>query len=144
MTDNAVRTNSRAWIVAGWLWLVTGVGVGIWWLYDVPSPGKGGLVLALAATLMPLVWEKIEVAGKMAWIAMLFLLLTVEYRAIDRDRQIATSAEDARRKEEREKFQAIADGIKQTIETSESEFQATMSRSNTILARVGEDINTHL
>jgi hypothetical protein len=74
----------------GWIWLAIGFAIGIWWLFHLPSAGYGGLALAMGATLMPLVWEKVGVLCKMGWIAMLFVLLAVEYRAIDEDRRRST------------------------------------------------------
>lgn len=60
---------------------------GFWWLFHIPSVGKGGLFLAVGATLMPLFWEKVGIIGKMLWIGMLFILLFAEYRAIDKDQK---------------------------------------------------------
>jgi hypothetical protein len=75
--------------VFGWSGVLLGLGTGVWWYFHLPTAGKGGLVLAVGATLMPLVWEKVGVACKMSWIAMLFLLFAVEYRAIDEDKQLS-------------------------------------------------------
>ena len=87
MADIGSRKPSMVWRILGWIWLAVGFAIGIWWLFHLPSAGYGGLTLAMGATLMPLVWEKVRVLCKMGWIAMLFVLLAVEYRAIDEDRR---------------------------------------------------------
>jgi hypothetical protein len=84
-TDPGKKT--IAWRLVGWFWLASGLAIGFWWLFHLPSAGYGGLALAMGATLMPLVWEKVGLLCKMGWIAMLFVLLFVEYRAIDKDRR---------------------------------------------------------
>jgi hypothetical protein len=86
---------SRTWKVISWLVLFVFLSLGIYWLFRTPNVGKGGLFLAMGATLMPLFWEKVGRAGRMSWIAMLFLLLFVESRAIDK-----ASAESARAEQE--------------------------------------------
>jgi hypothetical protein len=82
-----VRSESefRIWQALSWLSVVVFLCFGIWWMLYLPTVGKGGLFLAAGAVLMPLFWEKIDVIGRMSWVAMLFLLLGVEYRAIDKE-----------------------------------------------------------
>ena len=60
-------------------------GAGAWWLFRVPPVGKGGGLLAVGATLMPLFWDKMASFGRMSWVFMLFVLLAVEYRAINKE-----------------------------------------------------------
>jgi len=94
----------RTWRVLSWISVVGLLCLGIWWMFSLPTVGKGGIFLAVGATLMPLFWEKIGAAGKMSWIAMLFLLLSVEYRAIDKEHTDYASDQKATRKEERDSF----------------------------------------
>lgn len=91
----------RKWRILSWLAALGFLALGIWWMFCLPTVGKGGIVLAVGATLMPLFWEKIGAVAKMSWIAMLFLLLAVEYRAIDKEHaQYERGQEDARAREE--------------------------------------------
>jgi hypothetical protein len=85
--DNSENTKSKGGKILGWMLVLSGLATGTWWYFHLPTAGYGGLALALGATLMPLVWEKVGVICKMAWIAMLFLLFAVEYRAIDEDKR---------------------------------------------------------
>lgn len=81
--DKDKKRANRIW---GWVFLAAFWSMGICWLVRIPPTGKGGVLLAVGATLMPLFWDKATKLGQMAWIAMLFLLLGVEYRAIDKDK----------------------------------------------------------
>lgn len=124
--------NLRKWTVLSWMVVAAFLATGAWWLpySHIPSVGKGGLLLAVGATLMPLFWEKAGVIGKMAWVAMLFLLLGVEYRAIDKDRSDAATAEGKRRDAENTQFQTIANGITTSLQQSQAQFDATMKGVN--------------
>lgn len=116
------RGNSRLWMVFGWLCVLAGLAVGFWWYWHLPTTGKGGLVLAVGATLMPLFWEKVGVVGKMAWIAMLFLLLAVEYRAIDKDHEDSAKAQ-------REELNSIGEGFKGVLTEQQNNF-STLAKSS--------------
>jgi hypothetical protein len=80
------------WRYASWLAVCVFWGIGLWWFpcSHLPNVGKGGILLAVGATLMPVFWERVGIVAKMPWIAMLFLLLGVEYRAIDKDKRDST------------------------------------------------------
>ena len=111
---------STKWKTVAWLVVVAFLGVGLWWFphSHTPSVGKGGLLLAVGATLMPLFWERIGTIGKMSWVAMLFLLLAVEYRAIDKeqtDQQVA--------------FQKIGDGFTTILTNQQTSFPGLISQS---------------
>ncbi|MGA8151812.1 MAG: hypothetical protein WB952_12740 [Terriglobales bacterium] len=125
------RITVRAWQVFSWISVLALLGLGIWWNFRLPSTGKGGLFLAIGAVLMPLFWEKIGVAGKMTWVAMLFVLLAVEYRAIDKDRDDFAAAEAKRQKEERQEFSKIGDAIttnvQKLLDHSDEQFKATLA-----------------
>lgn len=85
------KKESHVWNLLAWIWLAIGSIVGVWWYFRIPTAGYGGLALAMGATLMPLVWEKVGVLCKMLWLAMLFVLLFAEYRAINKDRRDASA-----------------------------------------------------
>lgn len=105
----------RRWGIGSWLCVFGFVGIGIWWWFHLPTVGKGGIFLAVGATLMPLFWEKIGTAGKMWWIVMLFLFLFVEYRAIDKEHEDYASEQISARKEERDSFKALLDSEKADV-----------------------------
>jgi hypothetical protein len=79
------NSDSRTWRIASWLVVLGFWAIGAWFSFDIPSVGKGGIFLAVGATLMPLFWNKTREAGQMTWILMLFLFLSVEYRAINKE-----------------------------------------------------------
>ena len=54
----------RVWRVLSWVAALGFLGLGTWWMFYLPTVGKGGIVLAVGATLMPLFWEKTGVVGK--------------------------------------------------------------------------------
>ena len=64
---------------------------------------------------MPLFWEKIGVFGKMSWIAMLFLLLGVEYRAIDKEHRVNEITQQSTLKTIRAGFQQVLTDQQKTI-----------------------------
>jgi hypothetical protein len=90
--------------ILGFLGVLVFLPWGLWWFFNVPSTGKGGLLLALVATLMPLVWERSHVILKSAWVATLFIVFFVEYRAIDKDREDFAEQQRQARKEESDNF----------------------------------------
>jgi hypothetical protein len=140
------KSPSRNWRFVSWLCILAFVSLGIWWMVYLPTVGKGGLFLAIGATLMPLFWEKIGTVARMSWIAMLFLLLAVEYRAIDKDRADFVRDEASRRKEENQKFsdigESITTNVQKLLDHSELEFAATMARSDRILNGVNDTVKT--
>ena len=136
----------RIWGILCWLCVLALLILGIWWMFHLPTVGKGGLFLAVGATLMPLFWEKVGTIARMSWIAMLFLLLAVEYRAIDKDRADFARDETSRRQQEDQKFSdigtAITNNVQKLLDHSDSEFAKTMARSDTIMWGVADGIKT--
>src|SRR5580692_8057361 len=51
------KSVKRLAAILGWAMVGVCLPVGVWWCYHIPTPGKGGLLLAFVATVMPLVWE---------------------------------------------------------------------------------------
>jgi hypothetical protein len=136
----------RVWRILSWLCVLTLLLLGIWWVFHLPPVGKGGVFLAVGATLMPLFWEKIGAIARMSWIAMLFLFLAIEYRAIDKDRADFARDEAGRGQEENQKFAdigtAITNNVQKLLDHSDSEFAKTMARSDAIISGVGDSIRT--
>jgi hypothetical protein len=97
-------SKKRVWKLVGWICVAPFLVAGICWMHWTPSAGKGGIALAVGATLMPLFWERMTVAGKMTWIAMLFVLLFAEYRAIDNEHKTYAEDQKTAREEERKSF----------------------------------------
>ncbi len=91
----------------GWVFVLGFIVVGTWWLWHIPSVGKGGMVLAVAATLLPLFWEKSHVVAKMCWIGMIFIFLSVEYRAIDHEQVRAERDKEAALRAQEQGFETI-------------------------------------
>jgi hypothetical protein len=125
------ETTLRVWRVLSWASVVILLGIGIWWMFDLPTVGKGGLFLAVGATLMPLFWEKIGVAGKMSWIAMLFLLLGVEYRAIDKEHHDNDIAQQ-------KALKAIGDGFSGVVTDQRNGFASLIQQSEAAFTRTTE------
>jgi len=134
----------RRWTAFSWLVVVAFLALGIWWLFRLPTVGKGGLFLAVGATLMPLFWEKVGIAGRMSWIAMLFVLLAVEYRAIDKEHHNNDIAQQRALEtigneftgvltDQQNGFAALIGksdkAFKQTTEQASAQFNATMDRA---------------
>lgn len=136
----------RVWGILSCFCVLALLLLGIWWMFHLPTVGKGGLFLAVGATLMPLFWGKVGTIARMSWIAMLFLLLAVEYRAIDKDRADFARDEACRRQEENQKFSdigtAITNDVQKLLDRSDSEFAKTMARSDAIMSGVADSIKT--
>jgi hypothetical protein len=113
---------ARTWIGLSWVLTALCATTGLWWLIRIPSVGKGGILLALAATVMPLFWEKIRVPERMSWIAMLCVLFAVEYRAIDKEKTDAAI-------EQAESLKKIGDGFNQVLTTQQSSFSQLITTS---------------
>jgi hypothetical protein len=121
----------RRWIAASWILLLGLLSSGVYWMFWLPTVGKGGIFLAMGATLMPLFWEKIGVVGKMSWIAMLFLLLAVEYRAIDEEHRKSELAQQAALK-------AIGDGFTGVLTDQRNGFADLIQKSEAAFAKTTE------
>jgi hypothetical protein len=87
----------------------------IYWVLYVPSTGKGGLLLALVATLMPLIWDRSHRIIQSVWIATLFIVFFVEYKAIDKDRADFAEQQRLARKEESDNFGKLLDQEKDNL-----------------------------
>jgi hypothetical protein len=76
---------------------------------------------------MPLFWEKIGVVGKMSWVAILFLLLGVEYRAIDKEHHDNELAQQKALRAIGEGFTGVLsdqrNGFSELIKKSEADFK---------------------
>jgi hypothetical protein len=75
----------------GWLLLAGFALLGLWWWWHIPSTGKAGMLLAVAAAIMSARGENLKGIAMGLWILTLFGLLGVEYRAIDKDKRDTTN-----------------------------------------------------
>ncbi len=135
----------QAWVRsrAGWFhvpWQIVVACFCVYWYWHPPAPNKAVLVLTGVTVLMALL--KMRTSHKAVYLLLVICLMSIENRAINKDRADAASLEDTRREEEREKFQVIADGIQTAMSQSAQQFEKTMQRSDAIVAGVGNSIKT--
>jgi GTP cyclohydrolase II len=106
--------------------------------YAVAFVAGVAAVMSIHAEMKP--WQKA------AWMALIGVLLVIETRAISADRIASNESAHAARvkqdekfsevlKTQKEQFQKIADGLSEAIAKSDSQFTATMERSNRIFGK---------
>lgn len=137
-----VQQAERAWKhpSLGWaLWSICVLWGGYWWRIT-PSPGKAVALLAVAAAIMSM--RDLKVIAKTSWILLVFGLLLLEVKAIDRDREVNEANEKAARKLEQEHFQTTVDGLKNVITESEQNFAVTLQSLERTIHLGQENINT--
>jgi hypothetical protein len=88
-------------------------------------------ILGLMGVLIPLVWEKIGKWAKRALTVLMFALLLLEMRSL----RFASDDFEKDKKDQNDRFSEIVDGLKEAIATSQSQFSATMKRSNAIMRK---------
>lgn len=91
-------------------------------MFRVPTVGKGGLLLAMGAVLLPLFWEKIGTALRMLWILMLFVLLAAEYRAIEKDQREKAEAQ-------KKELEALGNGFTNVLASQQRAFSDLIEQS---------------
>jgi len=138
MADAKVKGRLVTWFHTPWQILVACFCV--YWYWHPPVPNKAVLILTGVTVVMALL--EMRSPQKAVYLILVLSLMFIENRAINKDRADATRAEDDRRKEERDKFQTIADGIEKAIRQSATQFDASMRRSDAIVAGVGSSIKT--
>jgi len=73
---------------------------------------------------------------KAVYLILVFCLMFIENRAIDKDRSDAAKAEQSARDAENAKFQSIASGIQAAINDSDRNFALTMNETNQVLQNI--------
>lgn len=119
-----METNTKHfgwWAFCSWVVVLSFIGISLWWWYT-PSVGKSGVLLAVGATLMAPFWEKVGIVGKMSWILMLFLLLGVEYRAIDLEHIQYLS-------DQKEAHDTLLNGFSNLLQNQQTSFQKMLDAS---------------
>ncbi len=102
-----------------------------WWFYP-PAPGKAVLLLAVVAAIVT-IQPRMTDSHRLAWIVIIFALFFVEFRAINQDRYLHDKEQAETRAKETQNFHNIAEGIKQAIQESQTQFDATMNRSDQVI-----------
>jgi hypothetical protein len=115
-------------------WQIVVAAFCLYWYWHPPAPNKAVLILTGITVVMALL--EMSKVHKAVYLVLVICLMFIENRAINKDRADASQAEEGRRKEERDKFQSIADGIQASIANSDKEFAATMGRTNQVLLNV--------
>jgi hypothetical protein len=95
-----------------------------WWM--LPLPNKAVLCLAAVAALMVL--AEMRPIHKAIYVVLIIALVATENRAINDDRAKFENDERCRRREENERFNAIASGLKDSIKISQDQFAETARR----------------
>lgn len=127
---------SRSFVALHWhfsLLQIAAASVLTWWSLRTPAPGYAVGTLAVLAAAMS-IHPNMRGWQKALWMLLMGACLWIEIQAINIDRQQNEKKIAVARDEEREKFQAIADGIQRSIDTSQQQFNATTSRTNKVLS----------
>jgi hypothetical protein len=99
---------------------------------NVPSPGKAIAILGAAAVLMAVRGELMGHPEKIIWMLLVFALLYIEIRAIDKDRTDNQNQQASMRTEETRNFDKILEnnrlGIAAILEGQRVKFEATMQQ----------------
>ena len=131
--------------------IVSSLLMSIYWMLHLPASGKAVAWLGAVAVFLALRGEISQIRGseKVLWTLIVFSLLYIEIRAIDKDRATVAQEQERDRAEQNKRFSEIAGGITGAIEESQKQFQTTMARSDRIvnlersaITKVGESIKT--
>lgn len=106
-----------------------------YWVYKIPAPGYAIAVMGIAAAIMA---ARTKASGyeKAAWMLVMFGLLFVETRAIRKDRTDNELKRVQAEKELKENFHDIGEGIRASISESDRNFNATIGKTNQVLANI--------
>lgn len=105
-----------------------------------PPVGVWIAILGLLGVVVPLIRDlaKIGKREKAFWTALMFVLLGLELKTVYQDRREHDEEQAKARSEQIAQFNRIADGIKETIDESQRQFEATMARSDKIMGRTND------
>jgi hypothetical protein len=101
-------------------------------------------ILGLLGVIVPLVRDpqRIGKREKAIWTFVLFAFLLLEIKSVYQDRNEHDTEQRLARERSEHNFQTIANGISETIRTSERQFEATMRKSDKIMGGVSDSIRT--
>lgn len=111
-----------------------------WWYLYVPSPGKAVAALAVAAAVMSL---RPEAKGleRSVWMLVLCGFLSLELRAIDKDRVEQNDAHAQEMERSRQSLQKIKDAIDTSIANAKLDFAKTMKSMGQLVGISKEAVN---
>ena len=112
-------------------WQIVVASFCVYWYWHPPVPSKAVLILTGVTVVMALF--DMRTSHKAVYVLLVICLMSIENRAINRDRTDATNAEEKRRKEENAQFQAIAGRLTASIQQSQVHFDVTMEKENAVL-----------
>jgi hypothetical protein len=122
--------------VTGWL-LVSGL-IAAWiafWIWPQPA-GYAVTILGGVAAIMT--FREMRHTQKVMLTIGIFGLMGIELRDIRKDRIKSDSDQAAALRENRDGFGSIANGLKNAINESQQQFEATMKRSDAIISKAAE------
>lgn len=139
------RRQSASWLktiksrgIHHWFFAAVQLGTAVWitwWLKHLPPPGYAAGLLAFLAANMT-VHEKMRNWHKAGWMLLIGACLFVEFRAVERDRFQHDAEVRQTRDEQNRQFAQIAKGIQDSIDKSQQQFDATMSRTSHVLNNI--------
>lgn len=119
----------------GWIFLTAGFVFVVWWLLRTPPPNYSLIAMAVAAGLMALRYEPPS-KERSCWAVLLILFAVIEIKAIRKDTAERDKRQAAEQAELQKNFAAIGDGIKNSIQTGQSQFKTTMDRTDVLLNNI--------
>jgi hypothetical protein len=117
LIQNFVNSLEGLWTIRMLPWTILGslaVIACVYWNFRVPSPGKAVAAMGIVAAITALRGEMLGLE-KFIWLALLFIFLAIEVRAIDSERKKHDEEQLRVRMEENAKFQHIAEGLTAAI-----------------------------
>jgi hypothetical protein len=94
--------------VVGWFLISIFVAVFICWLRDIPTPGKAVGILGVGAAVMTF-RDRLSALEKFVWMAVLFGLLLIELKSINKDRAEGARAALKARNAQDQAFKKVLD-----------------------------------
>jgi hypothetical protein len=119
--------------VLAWILPLTGIAMTLWASFKPQTPGISIGLLALAAGIMS-VRPQMHSAEKFAWVMILIAFAVLEVYAINR-----TEADNKTTREAQNvAFNNIAAGLKTSLETAKSQYEATIGHVDNVLKTTNE------
>ena len=110
-----------------WMLSLTAIGLALWAGFVPQSPGVSVGLLALCAGIMS-IRPQMRTLEKITWIAVLITFAVLEVTAIKRSDEESR----AKLKEQNDKFELIADGLKTAITNGASQYKDTVDHINSV------------
>jgi len=105
----------------------------VYYCLHLPKSGKALLILGGIVAIMMLM--DMRPLHKGIYVAIILGLILIENHALDKERTDSAKEQRDRQKEENDRFQAIADGLKSSIQQGQEQFKATS-------AGIGKSVET--